>query len=296
MENNKTTFFIMTQKGFEVLRVVINQVGSTAIDKVICSRDQNLRNDFYDDIKILCEAERITFIDRKEATSVTSKYAIAISWRWLIQLESTKLIVLHDSLLPRYRGFAPLVNALINGESEVGVTAIFSTSEFDKGDIIAIQSIPINYPVKIQEIIERISHLYANIVVEIIHCINKNLPIAAIKQEEDQASYSLWLNDDDYYVDWNRDAQYIRRFIDAVGYPYKGACTSDGHAAYRIWDVDVEPDLKIENRQVGKVLFIKDNCPVVVCKTGLLRINKLTLSNDESALPLKKIRTRFLSK
>jgi methionyl-tRNA formyltransferase len=296
MENNKVTFYLMTQKGYEVLKAVIKQLGSSAIDMVICSRDQNLINDFYDDIKILCKAEKIVFVDRKEAATVSSEYAIAISWRWLIELELTKLIVLHDSLLPKYRGFAPLVNALINGEAEVGVTAIFSTNEFDKGDIITQQSISIIYPVKIQEIIDRISQLYVNIVIQIMEGIREKLPVTAVKQDENLATYSLWLNEDDYYIDWNNDAQYVKRFVDSVGYPYKGACSSDGHVIYRIWDVQVEPDVNIENRQVGKIIFIRDGYPVVVCKIGLLRIVKLTLGNGDSALPLKKIRTRFMSK
>jgi methionyl-tRNA formyltransferase len=57
------------------------------------------------------------------------------------------LVVFHDSILPQYRGFNPLVSALINGDSRVGVTAM-GTDEFDKGDIIGQRTIAINIPSK----------------------------------------------------------------------------------------------------------------------------------------------------
>ena len=88
-------------------------------------------------------------------------YQLAIGWRWLIS-GTENLIVLHDSLLPKYRGFAPLVNSLINGEQEIGVTAIWAGPEFDAGEIIFQEKAGICYPIKIQEAIEIVSGLYRN--------------------------------------------------------------------------------------------------------------------------------------
>jgi methionyl-tRNA formyltransferase len=53
---------------------------------------------------------------------------------------------MHDSLLPKYRGFAPLPNALINGEREVGVTALFASEEYDMGDIVCQRRLAVEYP------------------------------------------------------------------------------------------------------------------------------------------------------
>jgi methionyl-tRNA formyltransferase len=61
---------------------------------------------------------------------------MAVSWRWLIDHPAEQLIVFHDSLLPRYRGFEPLVTSLVNGETRIGVAALFGASEFDTGDVI----------------------------------------------------------------------------------------------------------------------------------------------------------------
>ena len=74
---------------------------------------------------------------------------MAVSWRWMIKHPKNKLIVFHDSILPKYRGFAPLVNMLINGEKEIGVSAIFGADEYDS-EIIS-EKTTISYPIKIQK-------------------------------------------------------------------------------------------------------------------------------------------------
>jgi methionyl-tRNA formyltransferase len=283
----------MTQKGFEVLIAIIEKIGADVIDKVISARDVKISNDYFLEIKGVCDKYKLPFFEKNELPQVDTEYAIAISWRWLINLEQTRLITLHDSLLPKYRGFAPLVNALINGESLCGVTAIFSGDEFDKGDIIMQSEILIKYPIKIQQAIEKISIIYIDIAIEIIKNIKKGITIKSEPQDEDKATYSLWLNDDDYFIDWSKNAEEIKRFIDSVGKPYKGACSYDGEKICIFEDAIVEDDLIIENRKFGKVLFVRNNEPIVVCGKGLLRIIKVTDEIGNNLLPLNKFRTIF---
>ena len=84
---------------------------------------------------------------------------IVAGWRWLLP-STEKLIVLHDSLLPRYRGFNPLVSQLIDKEERLGVTAFFASDRYDCGDIINQPSIKVSYPLKINEAIERVCNCY----------------------------------------------------------------------------------------------------------------------------------------
>lgn len=295
MNKEKITLFVMTQKGFEVLNALITGIGFAIIDTVISSRDTNIEHDYYIEIKECCQQHNISFYERNEMPEINTEFAIAISWRWLISLKQTKLIVLHDSLLPRYRGFAPLINALINEEKKVGVTALFASEQYDRGDIIAQEEITIKYPLTIKSVIERIVTVYAKIAVELVKNIRNKIPLKAIPQDESKASYSLWLDDSDYFIDWSKSAIQIKNFIDAVGYPYKGACTWDGEKLCRIIDAIVEEDVVIENRNCGKLIFMKENEPVIVCGSGLLQIKKMTDDNNNNLLPLKKFRTRFFT-
>lgn len=282
----------MGEKGLSVLKALIPY--KSYISQVIGACDGNVLNDYYDEIKELCKSENVKWVDRHYKPVVDSAYSIAIAWRWLIPVNNNiPLIILHDSLLPKYRGFAPLVNMLINHEPQIGVTALFANNEFDKGDIICQKSIKIDYPVRIEEAIETISKIYIEIVQEIFTTISRGERLSAKKQNEELATYSLWRDEKDYDIDWHKEAKYIQQFIFSVGYPYKGASTIIDGIKCRVLDCEVVDDVIIENRCVGKVIFVRDGYPFVVCGKGMLKITKLVTYSGGSCLPLKKYRTRF---
>ena len=283
----------MTEKGFIVLNSLLNSNNLELINYVVIGKDDHLTNDFSFEIENLCINNNISYdyrSDKKEY--VKSDYCIAISWRWIIDVEN--LIVLHDSLLPKYRGFAPLVNALINGEPELGVTAIFASVEYDKGNIILQNKTSITYPIKISDAISVVSKIYSKIVIEIFNLIKSDKIITAYPQNETEASYSLWLDEDDYFIDWNDPADKIARKVDACGSPYAGAKAKLFGRDIIISDVETLNEVKIENRTVGKLIFYEKDKPIFVCGVGLLKINKgVYVDTLESILPLKKFRIRL---
>jgi methionyl-tRNA formyltransferase len=290
---NKITLFLMLEKGYTALERILNEHGAQVIDTVVLAKDPSIKTDFYFELLHLCHASNIRTFDRKDNPIIRTEYSIAIAWRWIIPLNETKLITIHDSLLPRYRGFAPLVNQLIQHEGQIGITAIFSSEEYDCGEIIEQISVPVTYPVKIQDAIKLISPLYADVIVDIISKIKVNFKLHSKKQNENEATYSLWRDENDYAIDWTKSASYIRRFVDAVGYPYKGATSSVEGQRIRLHSVSEEVDVKIVNRDCGKVIFVRENRPVVVCGIGLLRINEATFDNGTSFFPNNKFRHRF---
>ncbi len=90
-----------------------------------------------------------------------------------------------------------------------------------------------------------------------------------MKQQEDQASYSLWRDDEDYAIDWSWDAARVRRHVDATGFPYKGAYAMLNGRKARITVVEEMKAVSIENKTPGKVIFMNDKYPVVVTGNGL---------------------------
>jgi methionyl-tRNA formyltransferase len=290
---NRVTLFLMSYKGYYVLERLLSEFGPQIIDKVISSKDPYIKKDYYDEIKELAQSSGISFFDRRDYFESSEIYSIAVSWKWLIE-KSEKLIVLHDSLLPKYRGFAPLVNCIVNKEINIGVTAIFANEEYDTGNIISQKSIEISYPIKIFEAINKITPLYYEIIKEIIWKINNGITLNSTSQKSNDASYSLWLDEEDYEIDWAQDAGRLKRLIDATGFPFLGAYGFIGTQKVRILEAEECEDVKIENRTPGKVIFLKEGKPVVVCGKGLLLINKLIddkTSND--LLPFQKLKVRF---
>jgi methionyl-tRNA formyltransferase len=289
----KVTLFCMTEKGYRVLEALALNF-QQVIECVVTSRDPSIEKDYYNEIVAFCKENDIRVHDRKTLKTVNSNYAFAISWRWLIDSSTTTLIVFHDSLLPKYRGFSPLISALTNGDKKIGVTALFATEKYDCGDIIAQSSSPVNYPIKIQRAIELLVKNYTDLAIEITQKIVKETALHGVKQDETKASYSLWRDEKDYYIDWEQDAERIKRFTDAVSYPYKGSLTIIEGKKARILEAEVVENVHIENRTPGKIIFFKQNKPVAVCRKGLLRIVDIVDDETgESLLPFHKFRLRL---
>jgi methionyl-tRNA formyltransferase len=121
--------------------------------------------------------------------------------------------------------------------------------------------------------------------------------INVTKQVESEASYSVWRDEDDYKIDWRKSSSDIRRFIDAVGFPYKGASTTFDGKVIRILKAEEYVDVRVENRHYGKVLFVSEGKPVVICGKGMLRIIEAHIDDAEkkiSLFPLFKFRIRFI--
>ena len=286
--------YLMSEKGYAILTHLVKEFDCTIIKHVVGAKDNNVENDFYEDIKAVCGQANIPFLDRTQRALITpTTVALAVSWRWLIA-ETNGLVVMHDSLLPRYRGFAPLVNCLIKGEPEIGVTALYANAEFDRGGVIAQASQPVSYPITIAQAINLSVRCYVELMDYIWPAWVEGRSLPARPQNEQQASYSLWRDEQDYRIDWHCDSNYIRRFVDAVGWPYKGATALLNGQPVRILAVEAEADVRIENRTPGKVLFInQQQQPVVVCGTGLLRLIMTQDEAGKSVLPIKQFRSRF---
>lgn len=289
--NKQVVFYLMTYKGYWVLKNFVETFTSNPIELVVIGLDRNIENDYSEKIKCLCIDNQIPYCYRNQESDIKSEYIFAISWRWIIKSEK-RIIVLHDSLLPKYRGFAPLVNCLINNEKEIGVTALYANDDYDCGDIISQRSIEIIYPITINKAIELVTPLYSELVNFIANKYFLNDEIITYKQNDHDATYSLWRDEEDYFISWNDTAENIKRFIDAVGYPYKGACSIVDNQVIRIKNATIIDDLKIENRDVGKVVFFREDCPVVVCKEGLLRLD-LIEDEKNNEIKFQKFRLRL---
>jgi len=291
---NSIALFIMGKKGLACLETMLNN-NSVELKFVIYATDKNVEKDYADEIVALCNKHNILYHNRNtfDETLLNSvSYYIAISWRWLINNNLEKLIVFHDSILPKYRGFNPLVTALINGDEEMGVTAIFANKEFDKGDILEIEKVSIKYPIKISEAIDIISVCYQNLLTKIVQKITSN-SLVGIPQIENQATFSLWRDEEDYFINWNLEASTIVRTINTLGFPYGGARTKMEDKVIVLDEIKELPDVKIENRTPGKVMFLESNQPTIVCGNGLIKIEKAHYLDNGNDVIFNKFRIRL---
>jgi methionyl-tRNA formyltransferase len=282
----------MTSKGLSVLESVINSGLGSHVSYVVVGRDAGISDDCHSKIMSIASKNGLSTYSRTDDPPRVTVRLFA-SWRWMVPaVHGVKDIVLHDSILPKLRGFAPIVHSLILGEKILGVSAIIASGEYDEGPIIAQQTVAVEYPLSINHAIEIVSGIYASIAVHVLSS-ELSIPLQAVEQKHDLATYGLWLDDDDYNIDWSKSAEQIQRFVDAVGYPYKGAVTRSKESHYRVIETRVESDIKIENRAPGKIVFLRSGIPTVVCGEGLLSLTELQNMDGSNALPIRNMRIRF---
>lgn len=134
---------------------------------------------------------------------------------------------LHASLLPQYRGAAPINWAIINGERETGVTTFFLTHEIDAGTIIFREKIPIADTDNAEIIHDRLMHLGAYLVVQTVDAIFGNtvhpIPQSELTTEE-KLKPAPKIFKETCRIDWNQPTETIYNFIRGLS-PYPGAWT-----------------------------------------------------------------------
>ena len=267
--------YLMTEKGLAVLEAALE--ANVEIAHVTTASATGMNDNSHETISLVAKQHGIPTFLRSHPPSYTSDLSVAAGWRWM--LDVPELVVLHDSLLPRYRGYSPLITALANGDPEVGVTAFVANDVPDTGPIVAQRRLPLAYPVRMRQVLKRLVPLYKDLASEVLR---EDRPLRYFQQDHAKATYSLWRDDHDYRIDWTADDRTIVRLVDAASEPFPGAwTTADGNRVV-IDYAETVTDVRFEQRHPGKVAW-KDEGTVVVCGTGLVRI--------PNAVPTK---TRFV--
>ncbi|MFD3791532.1 methionyl-tRNA formyltransferase [Streptomyces cyaneofuscatus] len=154
---------------------------------------------------------------------------VANNWRTWMPPEIYNLPVhgtlnIHDSLLPAYAGFSPLIWALINGEPEVGVTAHLMDEELDAGDIVVQRSVAVGPTDTTTDLFHRTVDLIAPVTTEALGLIASG-QTEFTRQDRSKASFFHKRAEEDIRIDWSWPAQDLERLIRAQSAPYPSAFT-----------------------------------------------------------------------
>jgi methionyl-tRNA formyltransferase len=244
-----------------------------------------------DTITRLCREHGTGFVQIKQPDYAHDKPLFVVGWQYMFRGLVDNRIVFHDSLLPKYRGFAPTVNALISGETRVGVTAFRPDEGGDSGPIIGQMAAPVTYPARIGPVLGRQAELMAQLTIDLLP--DYRTAIAeAVEQDHAGATYSIWRDRDDYFLDWTESAAKIRRMVDALSFPYDGARTRLDDRIIVIDEASEIEDLAFEPRHPGKVWRLDGGKPVVICGRGLLRLDRV-LTCEREPFHFERLRVRL---
>ncbi|MEV4172795.1 methionyl-tRNA formyltransferase [Nonomuraea sp. NPDC049709] len=190
---------------------------------------------------------------------------VANNWRTWIPPEIFNLprhgtLNVHDSLLPAYAGFSPLIWALINGEKEVGVTAHMMDDELDAGDIVVQRAVPVGPEDTATDLFHRTVDLIAPIVTEALDLIDSGRS-SWTPQDRSKASFFHKRSVEDGNIDWTWPAEDIARLVRAQSDPYPNAFTYHNGERIRVLKASVSKG--VYGGTPGRV-FIREGDGVVI--------------------------------
>ncbi|MHB1050327.1 MAG: methionyl-tRNA formyltransferase [Bacteroidota bacterium] len=155
---------------------------------------------------------------------------------------------LHASLLPKYRGAAPINWAIINGEKESGVTTFFLQDKVDTGNIILQHRIPITDAMTAGELYSRLSDIGASTVLETVRMIERG-EVQPTQQDDALASPAPKIFKETCRIDWNRSSEEIRNFVRGLS-PYPSAWTMLNGKGMKIFEVR-KTEYRIQKTESG---------------------------------------------
>ncbi len=180
----------------------------------------------------------------------------------------------HASLLPKYRGSAPINWALINGETLTGVTTMLTDPGLDTGDILLQKTVPVRPGITAGELTEELSESGALLLAETIERL-QNGTCPRQKQNEAEMSYFPMLTKETGHIDFGKDAQSIVRLICGVS-PWPGAYVKAGEETVKIWSAEAV-SAKDTAHDPGEVVIADKDAGLIIQAGGNTALKVLEL-------------------
>lgn len=187
---------------------------------------------------------------------------------------------LHASLLPEYRGAAPINWAIINGETKTGVTTFFIDDKIDTGEIILQNEVIIKEDEIVGELHDKLMHLGANLVAETVDLISKG-DVTTTKQPELEEKSAPKLYPHNCKIDWSKPLNDIYNHIRGLN-PYPAAWTTiiNGEEEVSAKIYTVSKEFKEHNLEIGSIITSKKELKVAVTD-GYLNIHQIKISGKK---------------
>jgi methionyl-tRNA formyltransferase len=198
----------------------------------------------------------------------------------LLDMPKQGCINVHGSLLPKYRGAAPIQFCLFQGEKETGVTIMHMVLKMDAGEIIKKAYLPLNDSITAGELEEKLSALGASTLVSVLKEMEKG-PVPSIPQDESLVTYAPKVELENCEIHWNQPAQLIHNLIRGSN-PHPGAwCFAEIHGdikRLKIFRSEVIPSL---SGKPGTFLNYGKQGITVACGEHALRLIEVKLEGKK---------------
>lgn len=271
-------------------------------------REEPWEPPFLDELERLCNESGSRFVETRSLHAPDLQdfwqdnrpdLLFSVAWRYMFPSRIFKrpklgTFVFHDSVLPRYRGFAPTVWAIINGESETGATLFKLTGERDKvdsGPIVAQHCVQIGPSEDIASVIDRVTSAYLEILeANLTALLGEGAPHR--EQDESLATYTCKRIPADNRIDWKKSALEIHNLVRGSTRPYPGAFTELEGTRIKIWKAAlVEDERSYVGVVPGRVVSREEGRGVTILTgEGCLFLTEVQQENEEATTADRVIR------
>ncbi len=214
--------------------------------------------------------------DIKEFKSLAADLMIVVAYGLILPhsiLESLTIgaINVHASLLPAYRGAAPIQRALLDGLSKTGITIMKIADELDAGDIYTTASLDILPTDTSESLFNRLANLGSNTLVNVLPSIIDG-SLTSTPQEKDKVTYAKKITKDESLLNFNKDAYTLEREIRGL-FPCPVATICLNKITYKVFSATVLEST--ENKPCGTILGSDKDGLLIQCENSVLRIESI---------------------
>lgn len=199
---------------------------------------------------------------------VVAAYGLILP-QWVLDLPPRGCLNIHGSLLPRWRGAAPIHRAIEAGDTLTGITIMQMDAGLDTGDMLLKEETPISPGDTTASLHDRLATLGGRLIVEALELAARG-GLSATPQPAEGVSYAHKIDKSEAPVDWAQPATTIERRIRAFD-PFPGVMARWGAETLKLWRATALPGTAAP----GEVLAITDETIVVGCGKGLLQLLEL---------------------
>ncbi len=207
------------------------------------------------------------FLDENNAdVMVVAAYGLILP-KAVLTIPRYGCLNIHASLLPRWRGAAPIHRAILAGDTETGITIMQMDEGLDTGAMLLKKNTPIADDDTTQTLHDKLSILGAQAIIDSLNLLaQQKLP--PVQQDESQACYAAKINKKEAKIDWKQPAENIERMIRAFN-PSPGAYTIFHGNSIKIWQACKNSK---QSNHPGKILAIDPSGILVACGSGSLKL------------------------
>jgi methionyl-tRNA formyltransferase len=208
----------------------------------------------------------------------------------ILKLPRLGCINIHASLLPKWRGAAPIQHALLAGDTETGISIMQMNEGLDTGPLLMQAKVRIAADDTAQTLHDKLAQKAGEVIVLALRGLKRG-ELRPYPQPQEGASYAGKLKKTDAQIDWQKAAIQVERSVRAFN-PAPGAYTTLNGQSLKIWKAQLEECL---HGKPGTIISVDENSIIVACGTGAVRIKEVQKAGGRR-LPVEKFLQGFALK